>query len=646
MESRRSLSFCGAEDDDIEALREYDEQFYGFRSSASAAAEQGSSDQSDDSDDVSDTDDERPAKRIDAGESGDELLCDDDTAAECDEPPHNIERALIAAQIRDSVDAGCGCTAEGVNHWKDLPAENTELLMLRMRNLSKRDLKQFILGELSAGMTTAHGAGQRKFTFSYRVLGQEVCRGIFKEIHGIGRHVLRALQQAAEERLVEVPKHGAVGKKSNKAYEQEIILDVSQFITSYASRWGMPQPAAPRGRAKAAPTYLPATTTKKSVYGEYLDTESPEHVGFSKFKSVWKSHNADIIIMKRRTDVCSWCEKFRERIQKAKTEEAKKAAMDDFAQRMKQADEEREYYKALIADAKRELEGAEGYAANVCHFTFDFAQMLELPHHTRQVGPIYFKSRFRVQLFGVCNEARNTQVNFLFHEGETIGADGKKAHGPNAVISMIHYYLENLVEEPVVLMHADNCVGQNKNRFVMAYLCWRVMHARSEKMQLSFMRVGHTRCSVDAKFGRLKQQFRQSEVDTMEDVVSAVDQSCEANTATRYCWQWYEWDKFFESFFKPVYQIRQFQHFFTTSDQPGKLTMKRSCSSEEEMVMTLLKPGITVENVVAAGMPEPLSEAGISATRMNYLEKQIAEHLHVDKEPPWIDSKLSEEISD
>ena len=72
----------------------------------------------------------------------------------------------------------------------------------------------------------------------------------------------------------------------------------------------------------------------------------------------------------------------------------------------------------------------------------DFAQQLELPAHTRIVGPLYFKVLYRIQLFGITNEPMNEQANFLYGEQHSIGLDRKKAHGPNAVISMLHHYME------------------------------------------------------------------------------------------------------------------------------------------------------------------------------------------------------------
>ena len=65
------------------------------------------------------------------------------------------------------------------------------------------------------------------------------------------------------------------------------------------------------------------------------------------------------------------------------------------------------------------------------------------------------------------------QVNFLIDEAADTGK------GANAVISMLHFYLENHgVHSAIVHLNADNCTGQNKNnaviqinKYIPEYLC-------------------------------------------------------------------------------------------------------------------------------------------------------------------------------
>ena len=99
------------------------------------------------------------------------------------------------------------------------------------------------------------------------------------------------------------------------------------------------------------------------------------------------------------------------------------------------------------------------------HYTFDFAQNVSLPHTARRVGPLYFKTPRKVQLFGICSEAIPKQVNYLLDEADTIGEDGKKSHNPNTVVSLLHHFFDVYVQdEEECYLNADNCAGQNKKQ--------------------------------------------------------------------------------------------------------------------------------------------------------------------------------------
>ena len=44
-----------------------------------------------------------------------------------------------------------------------------------------------------------------------------------------------------------------------------------------------------------------------------------------------------------------------------------------------------------------------------------------------------------------------------------------------------------------LVLHSDNCSGQNKNRFVIFYLLWRVMVGLDDEVILYFLILGHTK---------------------------------------------------------------------------------------------------------------------------------------------------------
>ena len=61
-------------------------------------------------------------------------------------------------------------------------------------------------------------------------------------------------------------------------------------------------------------------------------------------------------------------------------------------------------------------------------------------------------------------------MNYLIDEDNSIGPNGTHTHGPNSVISMLDHYFDNHgLKEKECHLHCDNCVGQNKNNYVVGY---------------------------------------------------------------------------------------------------------------------------------------------------------------------------------
>ena len=64
-------------------------------------------------------------------------------------------------------------------------------------------------------------------------------------------------------------------------------------------------------------------------------------MGRNTFRRVWLHTAKDVIIMKRRTDVCDRCHKFREKMRAAKTEEALAVASQELEAHLTNARDER-----------------------------------------------------------------------------------------------------------------------------------------------------------------------------------------------------------------------------------------------------------------------------------------------------------------
>ena len=202
-----------------------------------------------------------------------------------------------------------------------------------------------------------------------------------------------------------------------------------------------------------------------------------------------------------------------------------------------------------------------------------------------------------MQLFGVCDEARPQQINYLFGERDTIGENGTKCHGPNCVVSMLHHFSETHGNgEYEFYLHADNCRGQNKNKTVMAYLAGRCLSGLHRQITISFMIMGHTRCLVDGCFGLIKQRYRRHDCDILDHLVDVVNKSASCNKVQVYRsgsgtanWQWRNWDSSLGLYFKPIKGIRKLHHFRFLHAEPGTVYVKESIHYQE-VAINILRP--------------------------------------------------------
>jgi len=120
--------------------------------------------------------------------------------------------------------------------------------------------------------------------------------------------------------------------------------------------------------------------------------------------------------------------------------------------------QEREVYNNCVRKSIVQRDSTEPFT----HVTFDYSQNVSLPHFSRQMGPLYFLTLRKIQIFGVRLDAEPLQLNYLVDEHQTIGRDGKESHGPDSVISMLDWTLQQHTASGTSLsIHADNCPGMN-----------------------------------------------------------------------------------------------------------------------------------------------------------------------------------------
>ncbi|KAH3836839.1 hypothetical protein DPMN_110215 [Dreissena polymorpha] len=109
--------------------------------------------------------------------------------------------------------------------------------------------------------------------------------------------------------------------------------------------------------------------------------------------------------------------------------------------------------------------------------------------HLRKVGPIFFRSPRKIEVFGVCSEGTEKQVFYIADEGRSPGK------GANTVVSYLHHYFQ--------------CYGAGLHHTI----------------EFSMMIVGHTKFASDQHFGIWKNKWRHMDAEILQDVANSVEKS-------------------------------------------------------------------------------------------------------------------------
>ncbi|XP_053376640.1 uncharacterized protein LOC123565268 [Mercenaria mercenaria] len=503
--------------------------------------------------------------------------------------------------------------------------------------MSKNEKEMLLMGTLKriGDNSRCKNKERTRQRYDYYFDGKTICQESFSFIFDTKHKTLRNILAHMKEHGTEPRVHGHTGRRAPNAFAPDVIRNAIQFLINYASEVGLPQPAAPRGRSDEPPIYLPSSDTKLSIHQQYKEVcieNDKLYVGLTTFKDLWSLCVPHIKISSPIEDVCRTCEDFRQEIKLAMSEDDKLSATGRYQSHILQARKERDVYKKCVERSaemfrkRQELDPSAGdnFSMDDIHYTFDFSQYVKLPHHSREKGPTYFIQPVKVQIFGFLVDGC-CQYNCLISENETLGRDGQLAPGPDSVISMLDHAFHSYGSgENDCSIHADNCFGQNKNRYVLAYFAWRIMVGKHRNITYMMQIPGHTRCLIDAGFGNIKKLYRRTDCDTPQHIAEVVGKSSVSNFPVTYGadgWIWRAWKVFLSDRFKKVPNISKYHSFRFTIEQPGVVYMKVNADDVDEIRFIICKTHHLPMDVT--DIPDVLPPGGLSKERQEYLFRHV-----------------------
>ncbi|ELT87533.1 hypothetical protein CAPTEDRAFT_192819 [Capitella teleta] len=237
------------------------------------------------------------------------------------------------------------------------------------------------------------------------------------------------------------------------------------------------------------------------------------------------------------------------------------------------------------------------------HYSFDYAQQVHLPSNPLQPGPIFFLVPRKAGLFGVCCEGLPRQVNFLIDKAHLI------SKGSNVVVSFLHHFFERYgLGETDVHLHCDNCSVQNKNKFVLWYIAWRVAVGLHKSITLNFLVAGHTKFAPDWCFGLVKHS----------DATASCNEAAVVGTEDGHNnIPVMDWQGHFAGIGRDFHGIKQYQHFRFDWQHPGVVFFKTRISDEEGS-FKLFK-----DSPLPTTAATPITPPGLSRERQAYLYENI-----------------------
>ena len=271
-------------------------------------------------------------------------------------------------------------------------------------------------------------------------------------------------------------------------------------------------------------------------------------ISYRSFMRMWKKDFPDLHVAQRGEDTCTDCHLLRLRLQnlQKKREQAERDIDEGGADDGTSPEELEEIVaelEAYMADAKKHctMHGAQRELYNkymkiaeddllnlvpldlqTLFLVIDMSQNGSTPCLScDQMGDFYYMSPLSHYIFGICEAAKQKMNCYIWEEGTA-------NRGADNIISCLFYDLVRrgiIGNEGKPLKHlvlaADNCAGQNKNKAMIKFCQWLVEAGWVRKVTLLFLIKGHTKNDCDKMFNNLKQGTRGENIWTADDLDEA-----------------------------------------------------------------------------------------------------------------------------
>ena len=231
----------------------------------------------------------------------------------------------------------------------------------------------------------------------------------------------------------------------------------------------------------------------------------------SYFYVIWQEYRFNVKVRKRsRFTKCTKCEQLRSAMEAALI---KNQPTDDIrSEQMNHLEfvacERREYMKkvelAILRPAKylsAIIDGADQHDFSLPHFVTKIKEARGNGMRTHLIGALRHSSNKALRLYTMSDD---------------------HATGSNHIVETVHRFIQDVAARGYVPKHfflqLDNCVRENKNKYLMAYLDALVKWEVFDAVEIGFLPVGHTHSDIDQCFSTTSDRLKYHNAVTLDDL--------------------------------------------------------------------------------------------------------------------------------
>lgn len=239
--------------------------------------------------------------------------------------------------------------------------------------------------------------------------------------------------------------------------------------------------------------------------------------------------------------------------------------------------------------------GARNTSSSIC-----LEGLFSTSHQTARSSPFLCRANF----WYIWSSRQKSGINLRVWSPGGHQMNEKPANG---VVSLLHHSFERDIT-PIhtcgfvrgLRLLANNCSGQNKNRYVLWYLYFCTIMGFNGSVELDFMVPSHTKNVFNGVFGHIKRKLKVTDALTPAQMMNIISVSIDStHSVAAVHVKWAHWKAFLELYFMiPSSFSITMNYAFRFDKRTRDELFARECSfSTHEKVFSIVRNGVVLDTI-------------------------------------------------